>query len=771
MKNKILQTLLFLSIFTHAIAENLNIESSSISLDKKTKLTIFKGDVTASDDSKNEFKTQYAEYDKESKLLKSKGSTTIITSEGYSLSGEDIIFDNKNFFIKSNKPALIKDLDKNEIYLDNFEYSTKNNFFKSVGKIKLVDSKNNSYNFSQIYIDEKKREIIGTDIKAFLNQESFKINVKNKPRVFANTINFKEGQSQFSKSVFTICDYRKNDKCPPWLIQANNMIHDKKKKTIYYDNAVLKVYDFPIFYFPKLMHPDPTVDRRSGFLPPTLTDSKNLGAGFGVPYYWNIGGDKDLTLTSKFFTTEHPLFLGEYRHAFEKSYFISDFGYTEGYKKTTSSKTAGSKSHFFAKFIKNFKGKNNSENIFELTSQNVSNNKYLRLYKVKTDLVENETDSLENTLNFSHENEDLFLGLKVSSYETLKDTYNDKYEYILPEIIFDKNLFTNNKYGNADFQSNLKVHNYDTNKFTKFFVNNIDWKFRNINYKSGLTGNFLGKIKNVNYEAKNTDEYKDDTTHELFGALGFLTKIDLFKKTDNDKTHYLTPKALFRYSPEHMRKETDSARLSNLNIFSLDRLDTVNNFESGSSATLGFDYKFEKDNVEKIDFAIGQIINAKENNRMPSSSGLDQKFSDVVGTSKFKLNDKVNFSYNFSLDQNYKDLNYNEFETSFNFKPIKFNLNYLEEKEHIGNQEYLKAGLEIVKGENGLFSASSKRNLITNSAEYYDLSYEYINDCLRAGLVYRREFYNDSELEPENSLMFKITIVPFGNINSPSFSQ
>ena len=349
MKNKILQTLLFLSIFTHAIAENLNIESSSISLDKKTKLTIFKGDVTASDDSKNEFKTQYAEYDKESKLLKSKGSTTIITSEGYSLSGEDIIFDNKNFFIKSNKPALIKDLDKNEIYLDNFEYSTKNNFFKSVGKIKLVDSKNNSYNFSQIYIDEKKREIIGTDIKAFLNQESFKINVKNKPRVFANTINFKEGQSQFSKSVFTICDYRKNDKCPPWLIQANNMIHDKKKKTIYYDNAVLKVYDFPIFYFPKLMHPDPTVDRRSGFLPPTLTDSKNLGAGFGVPYYWNIGGDKDLTLTSKFFTTEHPLFLGEYRHAFEKSYFISDFGYTEGYKKTTSSKTAGSKSHFFAK--------------------------------------------------------------------------------------------------------------------------------------------------------------------------------------------------------------------------------------------------------------------------------------------------------------------------------------------------------------------------------------------------------------------------------------
>ena len=38
-------------------------------------------------------------------------------------------------------------------------------------------------------------------------------------------------------------------------------------------------------------------------------------------------------------------------------------------------------------------------------------------------------------------------------------------------------------------------------------------------------------------------------------------------------------------------------------------------------------------------------------------------------------------------------------------------------------------------------------------------------------LVYRREFYNDSEIEPENSLMFKITLTPFGNLNSPSFSQ
>ena len=52
---------------------------------------------------------------------------------------------------------------------------------------------------------------------------------------------------------------------PPWTIQSKKMLHDNIKKTIYYDNAIVKVYDFPIF-FPKLSHPDPSVERRSGFL-------------------------------------------------------------------------------------------------------------------------------------------------------------------------------------------------------------------------------------------------------------------------------------------------------------------------------------------------------------------------------------------------------------------------------------------------------------------------------------------------------------------------
>ena len=40
-------------------------------------------------------------------------------------------------------------------------------------------------------------------------------------------------KTKFTKSIFTLCDYRKNDKCPPWSLQAKQMKHDKKKKQFF----------------------------------------------------------------------------------------------------------------------------------------------------------------------------------------------------------------------------------------------------------------------------------------------------------------------------------------------------------------------------------------------------------------------------------------------------------------------------------------------------------------------------------------------------------
>ena len=43
----------------------------------------------------------------------------------------------------------------------------------------------------------------------------------------------------------------KNDNCPPWSLKAKKIIHDKTKRQLLYENAVLNIYDVPVLYFPK----------------------------------------------------------------------------------------------------------------------------------------------------------------------------------------------------------------------------------------------------------------------------------------------------------------------------------------------------------------------------------------------------------------------------------------------------------------------------------------------------------------------------------------
>ena len=51
-----------------------------------------------------------------------------------------------------------------------------------------------------------------------------------------------------------------------------------------------------------------------------------------------------------------------------------------------------------------------------------------------------------------------------------------------------------------------------------------------------------------------------------------------------------------------MKKEDSGDRLNSLNLFSLNKVSSNENFESGTSATLGFDYEINSNN-KKFSFS------------------------------------------------------------------------------------------------------------------------------------------------------------------------
>ena len=172
-----------------------------------------------------------------------------------------------------------------------------------------------------------------------------------------------------------------------------------------------------------------------------------------------------------------------------------------------------------------------------------------------------------------------------------------------------------------------------------------------------------------------------------------------------------------------------------------------------------------------LSLSLGQVFNYEINKDIPSKSSLDQKMSDVVGQINYNFSKIGNINYKFLLDHNLNDLNYNEISTGLNFGKVQFNLDYLEENNHTGSEHYASSGISLNFNDNNKLNFSTKKNFKTNSTELYDLSYQYAIDCLTAGVVYRREFYQDSELEPNDTLMFTLTFIPFGTVNTPNQSQ
>ena len=279
MKNKLLKILTFVFFTTVLNAENLDISAKNITVDKESEITVFNGDVVikdvngttinseyasynkklnffnlkksvvVTDSSGNQFKSPEATYDANLKYFNSIGETIITTSQGYRVETEDIFFNNTKNIILSKKKTKIIDVQKNIINLENFEYHRNKNIFKSIGNIKILDKMKNSYEFSQIYIDEKKREIIGTDSKAYLNNQNLKLEERNKPRIFSNAISIKDNQSKFIKSKFTMCDYRSDNKCPPWELSASTMTHNKKIKQFIMKMLLLKFMTFRYFIY------------------------------------------------------------------------------------------------------------------------------------------------------------------------------------------------------------------------------------------------------------------------------------------------------------------------------------------------------------------------------------------------------------------------------------------------------------------------------------------------------------------------------------------
>jgi LPS-assembly protein len=141
----------------------------------------------------------------------------------------------------------------------------------------------------------------------------------DRSRLAANTARRTAGnRTELRRAVYSPCDLCKEDPSAPpaWQLKAREISHDKELKLVEFRDATMEVDGWPVFYAPYMSVPDPSVKRASGFLTPSFGGSNNLGAHATIPYFFDLGVDKDLTLAPRFTTRVGPVLAAEYRQRF-----------------------------------------------------------------------------------------------------------------------------------------------------------------------------------------------------------------------------------------------------------------------------------------------------------------------------------------------------------------------------------------------------------------------------------------------------------------------
>ena len=737
--------------------ESIKITGKKFEYNKKLKILMAIDSFTVLKKKNLEIKSDKVEYYEISSILIAQGNVEI-----YNVGNKNLIYSDKIILnlnkntIESDTNTIVKDKFNNIFSSNKFFHNLDSDLLK-IENVEFVDNEKNKFNIDLAFVNFEKNKLIGKDINIDLNNSSF--NSENEPRLKGKGISLTKNSTELTNAVFTLC--KKNDNCPPWQLSAEKIIHDKNKKTIKYSNAWLKIYDLPLVYFPKFFHPDPTVNRQSGFLIPSFKNSPNKSSYLSTPYFHVLDENKDLTISPRFYDNNKLLLQTEFRQVNKNSSHLTDISFL-------SEKNKNSKNHLFYNYDKNFNFQNFSENILNIKIQQTNNDTYLKGNDIRSNLINN-YDILESSINLDLYSEDLFINSNLIIYENLNEDGSDKYEYILPKVNLVKN-FDSNLDGNLKLLSNSHYKIYDTNINEKININDLIFVSNPKITKNGFYNNHEFIFKNSNSDAKNSTNFKNEKNLYLSSLFQFNTSIPMIKKNEKYQK-ILEPKFSLKIAPNNDKNIAhEENRIDANNIFALNRLPSNETIEGGLSLAYGNEFSISnlKKSREIFTLNLANNIRLTENNNLPKNNQLNAKTSNFFSTISYSPNEIITTKYNLSLRNNLKDISYENFITEINLNKFTTSFDYINENNTTDKNSYLLSSVKYNFNESNNLSFSTRENKTTNLTEYYNLIYQYKNDCLAASVEYNKSYYDDRDIKPEESIFFKLTIIPFGQTTTPN---
>ena len=584
----------------------------------------------------------------------------------------------------------------------------------------------------------------------------------------ANRISRVDGRTTTLETVAaSSCKVCENDPTPLWEIRASRVVHDQVERQIYFSDAQFRLGGVPVFYIPRLRMPDPTLDRATGFLMPSLRTTSDLGTGIKVPYFIVLGQSADLTLTP-YVTTRNSVTLDlRYRQAFRTGNLTVNGAVTRD-----DLQPGDTRGYLFVD------GAFDLPQGFGLTlkGQTVTDPAYLLDYGIAN------IDRLDSRVEVSRTRRNEHISARVISFQTLRDSEDNT---TIPSVIADLTFHRRFSLGPLGGEGGLRLqtHNHYRSSISPVdgdgdgiadgrdlgrISARIDWR-RSVLLPMGIEATILGEATADAYSISQ-DAVFEGSTLRTHGSAGVELRWPWVKAGASGAVHVIEPVAQLIWSSSDLEtlpnEDSVLVEFDEGSLFALDRFPGADAVERGPRANLGITWTRHDPQGWNLGVAVGRVFREADLGQFGPGSGFDGSRSDWLAAVNFDLANGMALTARAVLDDDL-DLTKGEARIALNGPRTAFASSLiwavadpLENRPDPTQEVTFDPRRKF--GDNWTGKLSGRYDFVADRGTVAALGLEFLNECVKLDVSLSRRFTSSTSVTPTTDFSLSLDLVGFG---------